>query len=76
MTNLRTLRRRAGYSQEQLAEITGISQGQISAWETGKRKNASIANIVRVAEVLKCSCDELLREEDPPLYKLVKKDPE
>jgi transcriptional regulator with XRE-family HTH domain len=64
MTNLRKIRKLRGVSQEQLAKDTGISQGQISAWETGKRVNASVNNIMKVCEALRCSADELLRKGD------------
>lgn len=36
-------KRAAGLAQGQIAELTGISQGRLGEWATGKRKPAGVA---------------------------------
>ena len=43
---LQELRKQAGYSQEQVAEIMGLSRQAISKWESGQGK-PEIDNIVK-----------------------------
>lgn len=47
--DIRTLRRRAGLSQRQLADLTGIAQPNISAYESG-RLVPSAATLTRIEE--------------------------
>lgn len=60
--NLTELRKKKSISQEELAKALGITQGAISAYETG-RWEPSIATIKKMSAVLDCTVDELL--EDP-----------
>ena len=60
--NLSELRKRNNISQEELANTLGITQGAVSAYETG-RWEPSITTIKKMASILDCTVDELL--EDP-----------
>ena len=56
------LRRKCGWSQEQLAEQLGISRQSVSKWESG----ASIPDldkIIRLSSLFGVSCDYLLKDE-------------
>lgn len=53
-------RRKSGMSQAVLAKKLSISQGTISAWESGRTRPRS-DTLIRLAEVLECTVDELLR---------------
>lgn len=51
-----------GLKQEELAEMVSLSTSYISAIERGV-KNPTLENFIAIANVLKVSSDELLREE-------------
>ena len=55
---LRRLMLRSGITQEDLSERTGISQASISTYMTG-RNTPSFYNVVKIANVLNCSIDDL-----------------
>lgn len=57
--NIRACRKRANLTSIQLAEMIGVRQGTISAWETGA-KDPRIPKLVQLARVLDCTTDELL----------------
>lgn len=50
--NIRSLRKAAGYTQEALAEHTGLTTASIGAWERGL-KYPRLPHLFRLAEVLK-----------------------
>lgn len=54
------LGRKAGLTQEQLAEISGFSQQYISELEKGKR-NATIVTLYELAQALRVSHIDLVR---------------
>lgn len=56
---LQELRRKAGYSQEQVAEKLGLSRQAISKWESGQGK-PEIDNIVKLTEIYNVSADYIL----------------
>lgn len=56
---LQYLRKKAGYSQEQLAELLGISRQAISKWESGQG-NPDIDNIVKLTKIYQVSADYIL----------------
>lgn len=56
---LQTLRKKAGYSQEQVAEMLGLSRQAISKWESGQGK-PEIDNIVKLTEIYNVSADYIL----------------
>ncbi len=55
-------RKNRGLKQEELAEMVSLSTSYISAIERGV-KNPTLENFISIANVLKVSSDELLREE-------------
>ncbi len=57
--NLRRLRNSAGYSQEELADRSGLHRTYISSIERGHR-NLSLENIFRLADALNCDPRDLL----------------
>lgn len=56
---LQDLRKKAGYSQEQVAEMLGLSRQAVSKWESGQGK-PEIDNIVKLTEIYHVSADYLL----------------
>jgi transcriptional regulator with XRE-family HTH domain len=57
---VRTQRKARGFSQEQLAELTGLHRTYIGGIERGER-NVSLMNILRLAEALEVSPSDLLQ---------------
>lgn len=53
------LRKKAGYSQEQVAEMLGLSRQAVSKWESGQGK-PEIDNIVKLMEIYNVSADYIL----------------
>lgn len=67
---LQDLRRKAGYSQEQLAGLLGLSRQAVSKWEAGQGK-PDIDNIIKLTEIYHVSADFILlgvpdKDESPP----------
>lgn len=60
---LSSARKRVGYTQEQLGELTGLSIKMISAAENG-HKAMRPENIVKICDCLSISTDYLLKGED------------
>lgn len=56
------LRAKAGYSQEQLAELLGVSRQAVSRWEVGQGK-PEIDNVVKLAQIYQVSVDYVLTGE-------------
>lgn len=56
---LQALRKKAGYSQEQVAEMLGLSRQAISKWESGQGK-PEIDNMVKLTEIYNVSADYIL----------------
>ena len=56
---LQELRKKAGYSQEQVAEKLGLSRQAISKWESGQGK-PEIDNVVKLTEIYHVSADYIL----------------
>lgn len=56
-------REKLGYSQEQVARMTGIKQQAISEYELGNRM-PSVVNLLKIARALKCHADEIMILED------------
>lgn len=56
---LQELRKKAGYSQEQVSEMLGLSRQAISKWESGQGK-PDIENIIKLTEIYHVSADYLL----------------
>lgn len=60
--NLPILRRRAGYTQETLAEALGVSRQAVGKWENGQTMPEA-TTLLTLAGLLGCSLDALMREE-------------
>ena len=56
---LQDLRKKAGYSQEQVAEQLGLSRQAVSKWESGQGK-PDLDNLVRLTEIYNTSADYIL----------------
>lgn len=56
---LQSLRKKSGYSQEQLAEMLGLSRQAVSKWESGQGK-PDVDNLIRLAEIYQVSADFIL----------------
>ena len=53
-------RERAGYSRAKLGELLGISPGTIEGWELGRVERPPFHDVIRLAEFLRISHDDLL----------------
>lgn len=62
--NIRTLRDRAGLKQRELAERIGVTQGQLSNWETDRYDQLEVSNLLRIAKGLGISVNALLAGTD------------
>lgn len=69
--NLRGVRRRSGFTQEQLALLTELHRTQISLLENAKRM-PRLDTLVKLTSVLGCRADELIEgmawKPDPLAY--------
>lgn len=59
------LRKKSGWSQEELAEKLGISRQSVSKWETGESV-PDLDKIIRMSELWNVSTDYLLKEDIVP----------
>ncbi len=57
---LKQLRKKAGWSQQRLAEKAGLSYNVITKIEQGAAKNPNIQTIIKLANAFKISLDELV----------------
>ncbi|BDR86228.1 helix-turn-helix domain-containing protein [Clostridium tetani] len=53
---LQQLRKLANYSQEQLADMLGVSRQAISKWESGQ-SNPDISNVIKLSGIYNVSTD-------------------
>jgi transcriptional regulator with XRE-family HTH domain len=58
---IRTLRKAAGWSQEELAAVCGLHRTYVGAVERGER-NISLINIVRLARSLRVKPTDLMED--------------
>lgn len=63
--NLRTLRRKAGLSQGELAEVSGVRIQSINRIEGGKQW-ANRSTLIDIANALGCTKEDFFKEPDPP----------
>ncbi len=66
---IRNIREKAGYSQEELADLACLHRTYIGGVERGER-NIGVENLIRIARALKIHASELLHDIDK--YKLKK----
>lgn len=60
--NLAILRKRAGYTQEALAEALGVSRQAVGKWESGQGLPEA-ATLLDLSDLLGCTLDQLMRED-------------
>lgn len=58
------LRKKAGFSQEKLAELMDVSRQAVTKWESGKA-NPDTENLIRLAGIFGVSLDELCKNGNP-----------
>ena len=68
MNNLRNLRKRKGYTIQQLHEMTGIPFRTLQDWDGEKRQIQAYHRIKMLSAILGCSPDELMEKEEDCLY--------
>lgn len=61
MNPIKKIRKERGLTQKQLSEMIMVNQSTVAMWETGKSLPRS-NHLIRVAQVLECSVDELLQK--------------
>lgn len=59
MHSLKPLREKAGFSQDSLARVLGISVSTVSKWEQGLMRPHK-DNLSKLVKILRCSYDDLL----------------
>ncbi|MDO5116551.1 MAG: helix-turn-helix transcriptional regulator [Synergistaceae bacterium] len=62
--NLRNIRQNRGLKVSDLASIMEVDSTTITRWETGTRV-PDVNTALKIAEILGCTLDELLRVENP-----------
>ena len=60
--SIKTARKRAGKTQEDVAKACGVSINAVSLWEIGKTMPRA-ATLFKLADFLKCTVDELRAED-------------
>jgi transcriptional regulator with XRE-family HTH domain len=63
LKNLVTLRKQKGWSQEKLAQEAGISYNTLIKLERNGIKNPKIETVIKLADALEVSLDELVGRE-------------
>lgn len=58
--NLRDIRRRLELTQQELADLAGVNQNNISKWEKG-RIEPTVTSLLRVARATGCTLDDFVR---------------
>jgi bacteriophage CI repressor helix-turn-helix domain len=58
--NIKRIRKTAGISQQELADMSGVSKAQISRLENGEQSNPQINTIVSIASNLGVSIEEII----------------
>ena len=74
---LKKYRKRAGYSQKEVAEALHVTQGAVSSWEAG-RWEPDKNNLAAMADLFGVSVDALIGRQtiEPPPWKQIKIEPE
>lgn len=60
-SNIRFLRERRRFSQENISEVLDLSRNKLQALESGKTKNPSVQDLIKFSEYFKVSVDTLLK---------------
>ena len=67
MIRLHQLRMAKGFTQQELAARSGISQGVISYIESGMTQNPRFETMAKLADALGCRLEELMDIHFPPI---------
>jgi len=59
-------RKRAGFTQRQLADLVEVDQAAVSNWELGKSEPQK-KTLPKIAKALGCTVDELLAADPQPI---------
>ena len=59
MSKIATHRKRAGLTQQELADALGVTQAAVANWETGRRC-PPVKTLLRLAEALGCTIADLI----------------
>lgn len=62
---VKTYRKRAGLSQDELAAKVGIARNHLSHIETGRIKNPRFAVLLKLSAALGCSVEQLMAGKPP-----------
>ena len=62
MTKMKELRRKAALTQKDLAELMGVTQSAVSAWETGIN-DPCLKKLLKLAEILGCRPEDFIGSE-------------
>ena len=58
--NLKLYRKKCGFTQEQIAEMLGVSRQAVAKWERGETL-PDIENVIALADLYEVSVDSLVR---------------
>lgn len=59
MTAIQDYREKSGMTQQELADVLGVTQGAVANWESGVRK-PDIIMLKKLASIFGCTADDLL----------------
>lgn len=64
MTNLKRIRKAAGFSQSKLAEVSGVNLRMIQYYEQGAKdiNKAEVLTVYRLAQALNCTVEDLIEK--------------
>lgn len=63
INNIRKRRIELGLTQGELAQLMTVTQGAVAQWENSISM-PTVEKLIRLAEILKCPIDDLLRNQD------------
>lgn len=63
LTAIQDYREKSGMTQQELADVLGVTQGAVANWENGIRK-PDIFMLKKIADALHCTADDLLTTTD------------
>lgn len=63
INNIRKRRIELGLTQGELAQLMIVTQGAVAQWENSISM-PTVEKLIRLAEILKCPIDDLLRNQD------------
>lgn len=71
--NIKRIRRTVGISQQELADMSGVSKAQISRLENGEQNNPQINTVVSIASNLGVSIEEIIYGEKSESFSYLEK---